>query len=90
VNLSTNLEESDTVESLILSLELVISIDMPLNEKKVKKIWTCVKKSNVLCWWIPPQSVEPSIEENKAGPYCCMLIIMVFLCVPNRDGQGLW
>lgn len=36
-----------------------------------------------------PERPEPSIQENKECPYYCMLIIMVFLCVPNQDRQGL-
>lgn len=42
MNLSTNLEESDTVKLFILSLELVVSIDIPLKEKK--KRYKPVKK----------------------------------------------
>lgn len=36
-----------------------------------------------------PDRVEPRIQESKECPYYCMLIIMVFLCVPNQDGQRL-
>lgn len=39
------LEESDTVELLILSLELVISIDTPLKQKKKRRYEHVLKKA---------------------------------------------
>lgn len=91
MNLSTNLEESDTVESFILSLELVISIDIPLKEKKKRRYEQVLKKAMFCVGEHPlrlPERAEPNIKENKECLYYCMLIIMVFLCVPNQDRTG--
>lgn len=35
-----------------------------------------------------PERVEPSIQEDKECPYYSMLIIVVFLCVPNQMDRG--